>query len=147
MEIRHDAVLLGLRILARKWVQNRRSLLVWICNAYTACRRIVGTAGNRQSLSAHRPSRLVWMCNGYTACGWIVGPTWTRPTVSALRSSRLVWMCNGDMACCRIVGTMVTATRVILKDIFFNGNQKSNRQQFPKGCNAKRELAAAREKQ
>ena len=61
--------------------------------------------------------------------------------------SRLVWMCNGYTASDSIVGTTGTDPWVILKENVLKRNQKRNREKFPNGCNAKRGIAAARDKQ
>ena len=95
----------------------------------------------------HHPSRLVWMCNGYTACRLIVDSTGPVPWESTHRPSRLMWMCNGYTASDSIVGTTGTDPWVILKENVLKRNQKRNRQKFPNGCNAKRRIAAARDKQ
>ena len=146
MDIRHFVVLLPLWVLSCEWVQNPPSRLMWICNGYTACGSFVCNMGPGQSVSVHHPSRLMWMCNGYTACRHLVGTTGPGRWVSAPRPSRLVWMRNGYTAFRGIVATMGPVQWVILKEIF-QLTSKRNRQKFPNGCNAKRGIAAAREKQ
>ena len=93
--------------------EHRPLRLVWMCNRYCACCRIVGTTGTAPSVSAHCPSRCVWMWNGYKAWRPIVRTTGTGPPVSAHLSSRLLWICHGYPACCCMVGTTSTAPSVI----------------------------------
>ena len=102
---RHVAELLTLRDLSRECLQYPPSRLMWMCNGYTACGRIVGNRVPVPWVSAQGPSSREWLFNWYMECGRFGGITGTLSWVSSHPPSILVWMSNGYTASGRIVGT------------------------------------------